>query len=152
VCALIDDTELVAIDIAKPGHRKALVHACQLLRETDTKVQSRSEVKDDNKGRPRKEEQPQEEWRKKVSENVEEKLVENEERPPVPEKKEIQAPPAITPKSKVQKQQAPLQKHQTPGKYPKPKQISGSPQDYSQDTESSDTIFSESEEDIFVNK
>jgi len=33
VCALIDDTELVAMDIGKLGHRKALIQACHQLRE-----------------------------------------------------------------------------------------------------------------------
>jgi len=147
VCALIDDTELVAMDIGKAGHRKALIQACHQLKENIGAVSSKTAGKDDN--RKWKE---QGEWLKKVEEKEikkEEKIVENDERhPTISEKKEVTTSTPIL----TQKQ------HHTPltttSKEQKPKQVSASPQvEYSQDTESSDTIFSESEEeDIFANK
>jgi len=152
VCALIDDNELVAIDIAKPGHRKALINACQLLRE-NVSVTSRMGVKDD-----RNKKWKEDEWPKKVveKENPEEKLAENglsyffiyytlysvlhsadQRALPTPGKNEI-------PSSKVPIPIPPKQNQQTPtSKTQKPKQVASSPQvDFSQDTDStSDTIF-----------
>jgi len=133
------------MDIGKPGHRKALIQACHQLKENA--VLSKTAEKDDN--RKWKE---QGEWLKKVEVKeikTEEKITENDERhPTISEKKEVTSAPILT------------QKHHTPlttstSKEQKPKQVSASPQvdEYSQETESSDTIFSESEEeDIFANK
>jgi len=134
------------MDIGKPGHRKALIQACHQLKENA--VLSKTAGKDDN--RKWKE---QGEWLKKVEEKEikkEEKITENDERhPTISEKKEVTTSTPIL----TQKQ------HHTPltstSKEQKSKQVSASPQvdEYSQDTESSDTIFSESEEeDIFANK
>jgi len=123
VCALVDDTELVAMDIGKPGHRKALLQACQQLKENAGGTDEKKKWKD------------QQEWPNKVEQTDKIDQFSENDQPhiPIPQKKEP-------------KQQTPLST---------PTIAEASPQlqaQYSLDSESSDTIFSESEEDIFANK
>jgi len=135
VCALIDDTELVAMDIGKPGHRKALLQACQQLKENAALGKT---VGIDEKNKKWKEQQ---EWPNKVEQKEKiDQFSETDQHIPIP----------IT-REKEPKQQTPLS---TSIKAEEEQSTSQLHVQYSLDSESSDTIFSESEqeEDIFANK
>jgi len=143
VCALIDDTELVAMDIGKPGHRKALLQACQQLKENAALGKT---VGIDEKNKKWKEQQ---EWPNKVEqkekiEKMDQSFGNDQPHIPIP-------PITITRETKEPKQQTPLS---TSIKAEEEQSTSQLHVQYSLDSESSDTIFSESEqeEDIFANK
>jgi len=137
VCALIDDTELVAMDIGKPGHRKALLQACQQLKENAALGKT---VGIDEKKKNWKEQQ--QEWPNKVEqkEKIDQPFDNDPPHIPItitPETKEPQQTPLSTPRKAEEQNSNQLHVHYS-----------------SLDSESSDTIFSESEqeEDIFANK
>uniref|UniRef100_A0A6B2L3J4 SAM domain-containing protein n=1 Tax=Arcella intermedia TaxID=1963864 RepID=A0A6B2L3J4_9EUKA len=154
IISLIDDAELSAINIPKPGHRKALLLACQKLRENNKSLQNKES------GPPQVESAP----------------------PPLPSFPTPTSPapapvatpspapvttPAPTPFMSPEPK-APQVSQETPkstslisptagsrkisvisAPVPPPRQLPSTP---FADSESSDTVYSDSEEDIFANK